>query len=108
MDLKNELTLYLNDINSIKKLLNLDSDLSKFSEILNDLENYYEQANSIKSAKSSLFKSSYNGNPINVIEREELRHKLLFKINKLINENIELVEEILYEMITNSCCNKYH
>ncbi len=100
MDLKKELTSYLSEINSIKKALDLDGDLVKLNEILNDLDNYFEQINAINSVNSSLFEPktkdmASNKKTITQINTRELKYKLLFKINAFVNKNLELLDEIL-------------
>jgi len=74
-----DLNIYLNGMKSIQN----DLGSNFFEETINKLENYFEQINSIE--KSILFQENFE------LDKDELKSKLLFKINNNVNENMELI-----------------
>jgi hypothetical protein len=74
-----DLNIYLNGMKSIQN--ELSSNILEGT--INKLENYFEQINSID--KSILFQENFE------LDKDELKRKLLFKINNNLNENMELV-----------------
>lgn len=96
MDIKHDLDIYINDINFIEKELNI-SDSSKLHTLFEYIENYLEQIQAIKSPLSTTFsgQSEADNNKFSALDREELKQKLLFKLNRLMTEKIELAEAIL-------------
>lgn len=74
-----DLNIYLNGMKSIQN--ELSSNILEGT--INKLENYFEQINSID--KSILFQENFG------LDKDELKRKLLFKINNNLNENMELV-----------------
>ena len=74
-----DLNIYLNGMKSIQN--ELSSNILEGT--INKLENYFEQINSID--KSLLFQENFE------LDKDELKRKLLFKINNNINENMELI-----------------
>lgn len=107
MDLKHGLTIYINDLTLIQKELQINDESSKLDTIFTYMENYYEQIESIKSPRSSIFKSeSHSLNTQKIpekskiyncsVNRQDLKQKLMFKLNQLVNEKIKLIEAILY------------
>jgi hypothetical protein len=81
-----DLSVYIENLNAIQRELNLDSESSRLDTYFTCLQNYFEQLNAIKN--SVLFNS-------NKVNTDELRAKLLLKLNKLISDNVELVESLL-------------
>jgi hypothetical protein len=74
-----DLNIYLNGMKSIQN--ELSSNILEGT--INKLENYFEQINSID--KSLLFQENFE------LDKDELKRKLLFKINNNVNENMELI-----------------
>lgn len=93
MEIKKELTIYMGDINFVLKELQLNTPNSKISELLTYLENYYEQIESVRSSNCTFLTKvpELNGQ----IDRREIKEKLLFKLNNLVNERIELITDFM-------------
>ena len=96
MDMKKELTIYIGDVNFVLKELRLNTPNSKISEFLSCLENYYDQIESIKSPTCTFLTSQLKiACTSGLIDRREIKEKLLFKLNGLANEQIELLEDLM-------------
>jgi hypothetical protein len=111
MEVKNEITIFMNSLTAIQKELQLKSDVltstPKLKEILDCIDNYQEQLSAINSSESTLFNNNENNSKtnqqiskqtngqLNKIDSKELKIKLLFKIGKLVNEKFELLKIIL-------------
>lgn len=80
MDKLFDLNLYLNDLKTIQNELDLN-------ELLNNLQNYFQQIDSIE--KSILFQESQEVSKY--YDKNELKCKLLFKLNNYVNEYLELI-----------------
>lgn len=84
-----DLKLYLNSINSIGKELELNSS-TQLGKNLNELDNYLNQINCIK--KSFIFNNEEINKELN---NKEIKQKLLFKINQLVNQNIKIIQAVV-------------
>jgi hypothetical protein len=86
MQKKYDLNVYLNEVNSIIKILRNEtgSSVIKIEQLLTKLDNYLDQVKCIK--KASLFEED---------DLLEAKSKLLFKVNQLVSEKMEEIESIL-------------
>jgi hypothetical protein len=87
MDKNFNLSVYLNEVNSIIKLV--ESDL--LQTCLSELGNYIEQLKVVR--ESSIFEDDSNN--CFKINLSEARSNLLFKLNQLISQKIEEIEVIM-------------
>lgn len=87
-----QLNVYLNELNSIKKLI--DTGTSKFESSLSTLDNYLQQ---LKCASNSdLFNE--NGRTLwsnSNLDVDEIKSKYFFKLNQSVNQSIEIIEDLL-------------
>lgn len=97
MDFKHELTIFVNDTNLVQKELQLDGEKSALNEIFICMENYYEQIHSIKTVETVLINNNRKqiSSIYTNVDNAELKQKLLFKLNKLVNEKVESIKSIL-------------
>jgi hypothetical protein len=86
-----DLKSYLNELNKINKELKLENNDNQLRTMLSNLDNYVDQFCCVKT--SNIF-SSVNTNDIKMDENE-IKTKLLRKINQLINEQLELFDSFL-------------
>ena len=108
-----DLSLYLQELNSIRKEIRLDND-SYLDVQLKYLNNYLDQMTCVKSLelfdtdsessaeemegneKQQESNGIYLENNSNIlIEKRELKLKLLYKLNMLLNEKFEEIQKIL-------------
>ena len=100
-ELKNQLNVYLNELSTLQQELSLN-------ELLDCMENYSEQMNASKSPSCMLFRSiqspptrqSNNKSVCTIIDKSELRQKLLYKLNQLMSDKIELLHVVLYVFVS--------
>ena len=80
-------------MNSIKHELDVNSTNSAcLSQSLENLENYFEQINSVE---QSVVFSDDNQNASKLYCKEKLKKRLWFKLNNYLNEEFETVYQIL-------------
>ena len=88
-----DLNVYLNCLKSIKCELETDSsaDTPCLAQSLNNLQNYLEQIKSIE--HSVVFKqgNQHAATSKSLYSKEELKSKLLFKLNNCLNEEFETI-----------------
>ena len=97
-----DLSAYLNELNKIKKYLNLDEN-NQLNQTITYLDNYVNQFKCVK--ESDLFsdddvkkaQKKHTNIDLNTsqINFDEAKTKLLLKINKLINEQLEFFDNLL-------------
>jgi hypothetical protein len=86
-----DLKSYLNELNKIHKEINLQDSDNQLRTMLSNLDNYVDQFCCVK--KSDIF-SNKDINDVKMDENE-IKTKLLRKINQLINEQFELFDSFL-------------
>ena len=106
-ELKSQLNVYLNELSTLQQELDLN-------QLLDDMENYSEQMNASKSSSCMLFRSVDSPSPpptrhanksvCTLIDKREIRQKVLFKLNQLMSDKIELLHVILYVLSHFFCC----
>lgn len=85
-----DLSIYLNELNSIKKLLDHEKDLNC---ILENLDNYLDQLNCAR--KSFLLEEKNDSWSRFGLDLAEVRSKFLFKLNQSISQVLDQIQEIL-------------
>ena len=89
---KFDLNVFMNEVNKILK----DLKSEEFKENFDFIENYVEQIIALNNCTLFNAKEDHNDqltskNSSNVIEKEILKRKTLFKLNNLFNEKFELI-----------------
>ena len=92
---------YLNELNKIYKEIKLEDNDNQLKTMLSNLDNYVDQFCCVKT--SEIFS---NVNLIDDIKMDEneIKTKLLRKINQLINEQLELFEVLLLVILIYIFC----
>jgi hypothetical protein len=75
------LKTYLKEFQSLKSQIDINATDSRIGSCLNDIENYFDQIDCVQ--KSTVFVD------------DDLKEKVLFKINNLLNSKMELLKVIL-------------
>ena len=91
-----DLSIYLSELDSVIKLFRLENSTStttlSLGMLLNSLDNYLDQFKCV--SKASLLEEK-SDNPLDDIDEDQVKKKLLFKLNQLVSENLEKIEIIL-------------
>jgi hypothetical protein len=99
-----DLSLYLNELNNIKNELKLEESNAKLESVISCLDDYLDQFNCVNASDildedgpnefDAKNNELYIGEPTQIIDNN-VKTKLLFKINELINEQLELLNGFL-------------
>lgn len=107
VDLKSELSLYINNITFIQRELQVEEgSSSQLQSIFDHLDNFYEQIRAVRECNGedlTIFNSKKNiassvscsNVYLTNLDRTNVRNKLLYKLNGLLNEKVESLQTIM-------------